>query len=170
MSPDTVTMKGNPLELEGNPVNVGDAAPEFRAVANDLSVVSPLQKYRGNVLALVAVPSLDTSVCDLESRRFNQEAARLGGQARIVVISTDLPFAQKRWCGAAEATNLETLSDHRDAEFGRQYGVLLKGLRLLARSIFVVDRNGTIAYKQIVPEVTHEPNYDEVLDAIRKLS
>jgi thioredoxin-dependent peroxiredoxin len=164
----TVTMKGNPLTLTGKAVKAGDPAPDFTAVANDLSEFR-LSSLKGKVVIIASVPSLDTSVCSLETRRFNQEAAALGDDVRIVTVSMDLPFAQKRWCGAEGVSRLQTVSDHRDAAFGQSYGVLIKELRLLARAVFVIDRKGTIQYIEIVPELTHEPNYDAALTAARKL-
>ena len=122
-----VTLKGNPLTLVGNEVKVGDEAPDFTAVGNDLSAVR-FSSYRGKVCILLSVPSLDTPVCDVETRRFNEEAARLGSDVVVLAVSMDLPFAQKRWCGAAGVTAVQTLSDHRDADFGRAYGVLIKEL------------------------------------------
>ena len=118
----------------------------------------------------MSVPSLDTAVCDMETRRFNKEAEGLGPDVVILTISMDLPFAQKRWCGAAGVDRVVTLSDHREASFGLGYGMLIKELRLLARSIFVVDREGLIRYIQVVGEITDEPDYDEVLDAVRKIT
>jgi thiol peroxidase len=164
----TVTMKGNPLTLAGNEVKVGEPAPEFEVVANDMSAVK-LSSYRGKVCIITSVPSLDTSVCDIETRKFNEEAGKLGSDVSVLTISMDLPFAQKRWCGAAGVKNVQTLSDYRDASFGRAYGVLIKELRLLARAVFVVDKNGTIRYIQIVNEVASEPNYEAVLNAVRGL-
>ena len=163
-----VTMKGNPLTLVGNEVKVGDAAPEVILLDNALSQVK-LSAFRGKNCILVSVPSLDTPVCDMESRRFNEEASRLGTDVAILIISMDLPFAQKRWCGAAGVTKVQTLSDHREASFGNAFGVLIKELRLLARAVFVVDKKGVIKYIQLVKEVTQEPNYQEVLDALKKL-
>ncbi|MFC1868765.1 thiol peroxidase, partial [Thermodesulfobacteriota bacterium] len=116
-----------------------------------------------------SVPSLDTPICDIETRRFNEEAGNLGSEVVILTISMDLPFAQKRWCGAAGVDRVVTLSDHRDAAFGEAYGVLIKELRLLARAVYVVDRVGVVQYTQIVNEVTNEPDYGAVLDAVRKL-
>jgi thioredoxin-dependent peroxiredoxin len=113
------------------------------------------------------VPSLDTPVCDTETRRFNEEAGKLAG-VKVVTVSMDLPFAQKRWCGAAGVANVQTLSDHRDAAFGYAYGMLIKELRLLARSVIVIDKQGMIRYIQIVPEMTHEPDYTAALEAARK--
>jgi thiol peroxidase len=161
-------MKGNPLTLLGEGVREGQKAPDFTALATDLSPVS-LAPLRGKVVVLASVPSLDTSVCDLETRRFNQEAASLGPDVRILVVSMDLPFAQKRWCGAAGIENLRTLSDHRDAAFGLAYGVLIKELRLLARAVFVVDAEGIVRYTQLVREIATEPDYASVLAAVRKV-
>jgi len=160
-----VTMFGNPMELTGHEVRVGDPAPDFTAVGNDLKPVR-LSDFPAKVVVLSAVPSLDTSVCDRETRRFNLEAGKLGDDVRIVTISMDLPFAQKRWCGVADATNVTTLSDYRDASFGLGYGVLLKDLRLLARCVFVLNLDRRVEYVQLVHEVTHEPDYNAVLNAI----
>jgi len=166
--PGAVTMKGNPLTLVGNEVHVGDKAPDFTAIDTDLKPVA-LSSLRGKTVVLVTVPSLDTPVCDIETRHFNQDAAGLGKDVQILTISMDLPFAQKRWCGAAGIMNLKTLSDHRDAAFGNAYGVLIKELRLLARAVFVVDRQGVIRYIQVVKELATEPDYAAVLDAVRKV-
>jgi len=165
--PGAVTMKDNPLTLVGNEVCVGREAPDFTAIDTDLKPLA-LSALRGKVVVIASVPSLDTSVCDIETRHFNQEAAGLGKDVQILTISMDLPFAQKRWCGAAGVTNLKTLSDHRDAAFGNAYGVLIKELRLLARACFVVDRQGVIRYIQVVKELATEPDYAAVLDAVRK--
>jgi len=164
-----VTMKGNPLALAGNEVQVGKPAPDFTAVDTDLAPVS-LAAYRGKVVVLASVPSLDTSVCSIETRRFNEEAARLDPDVQILTISMDLPFAQKRWCGAEGITRVKTLSDHREAAFGLAYGVLLKELRLLARAVFVVDRQGVVRYTQLVKEIATEPDYREVLDDVKRLT
>lgn len=158
----TVTMRGNPLALAGTPVRPGDAAPDFQVVDNDMKPAS-LKDFAGKVLILTSVPSLDTPTCDLETRRFNQEAAKLAPEVQVLTVSMDLPFAQKRWCGAAGVKNLKTLSDHRAASFGVNYGVLIPDLRLLARAVFVVGRDGKIAYEQIVPEIASEPDYDSAL-------
>jgi len=163
-----VTMKGNPVTLLGNEVKVGQSAPNATLVANDLSNFE-LSSLKGKKVILSVVPSLDTGICDLQTKRFNQEASKLGADVVILTISMDLPFAQKRWCGAAGVDKLKTLSDHRDAAFGQAYGVLIKGLRLLTRAIFIVDARGNITYKQIVPEITTEPNYDEALTALKKI-
>jgi thioredoxin-dependent peroxiredoxin len=166
--PKTVTMKGSPLTLVGNEPVVGQKAPDFTVVDNALAPVK-LSSFQGKVVILASVPSLDTSVCDLETRRFNQEAVGLGPDVQILTISMDLPFAQKRWCGAAGIQNLLTISDHRDAAFGQAYGVLIKELRLLARAVFVIDRQGTLRYVQLVKEIATEPDYAAVLDAVRKI-
>ena len=163
-----ITLKGNPLTLLGNPLKEGDKAPASTLVGNDLSEVK-LSSFAGKVLVLSSVPSLDTPVCDTETRRFSQEAGRLGDKVNVVTVSVDLPFAQKRWCGAAGVKNVLTLSDHRDTAFGQDYGVLIKGLRLLARCIFVVDKGGVVRYVQLVKEVADEPDYDAVLAAVKKL-
>jgi thiol peroxidase len=164
-----ITIHGNPLTLVGDDVKVGTPAPDTELLDNGLNPVK-LSSYRGKVLVVVTVPSLDTPVCDIETRRFNDEAANLGPDIQLVTISMDLPFAQKRWCGAAGVTNLQTLSDHRQADFGTAYGVLIKELRLLARAIFILDREGTVQYVQLVPEVTNEPNYEEVLQTLNKMT
>ena len=163
-----IAFKGGGLTLVGQEVKVGQAAPDFTVLANDLSPVT-LASLAGKVRVLVSVPSLDTPVCDIEARRFNQEAAALGGDVAVLVLSMDLPFAQGRWGGAAGVSNVRTLSDHRDAAFALAYGVLIKELRLLARTVFVVDRAGKIAYIQIVPEITQEPDYAAVLAAVKKV-
>jgi thioredoxin-dependent peroxiredoxin len=161
-----VTMRGNPLTLIGPALKPGDKAPDFQALAQDLSPVT-LSSSAGKARLLIVVPSLDTPVCSLETVRFNKELATAPGNTQVYVISTDLPFAQKRFCGTENITNIQTLSDHREAAFGRAYGVLIKDLRLLARALFVIDPKGTITYVQIVPEVAQEPNYDEALNALR---
>jgi len=163
-----ITAGGSPLTLLGNEVKVGDKARDFIALDNDLKPVK-LSDYAGRKLIISSVPSLDTATCDLETRRFNTEAAKLA-DVTVLTISMDLPFAQKRWCGSAGIDKVVTLSDHRDASFGMAYGVFIKELRLLARCIFVVDSAGILRYVQLVNEMTHEPNYDAVLDAVSKIS
>jgi thiol peroxidase len=162
-----VTMKGNPMTLIGNPVKVGDMAPDFTVAGNDLSPFR-FSSLRGKTVIISAVPSLDTPVCDRETHRFNEEAAKLG-DVQIITISMDLPFAQKRWCGANGISAVKTYSDYKDASFGLAYGVLIKELRLLTRSIFIVDKAGKVQYVQVVKEIASEPNYDEVLAAANKL-
>jgi thiol peroxidase len=164
-----VTMKGDPLTLLGEEVKAGDKAPDFTVLDNDLQPVT-LSDFKGKVLVLCAVPSLDTSVCDMEIKRFNEEAKKLDPTVAILAISMDLPFAQKRWCGASDVKKVQTASDHRDASFGEAYGVLIKELRLLARSVFVVDKEGVVQHAQIVPEVVNEPDYDAALEVVGKLA
>lgn len=163
-----VTFKGNPMTLVGPELRVGDAAPDFTVVDNSLTPVN-LASYAGKVKIISAVPSLDTPVCDTETRRFNQEAANLPGEVALLTISVDLPFAQKRWCGAAGIDKVITLSDYRDRSFGTAYGVLIDELKLLSRSIFVIDQENKIRYIQHVPEVTQEPDYEAVLAAAKGL-
>jgi len=163
-----IMMKGNPLTLIGNEVKVGDVAPDFEVLNDKLEPVK-LSSFKGKVVVLISVPSVDTPVCDLETKRFNQEAGRLGNDVVILTISMDLPFAQKRWCAAVGVENLQLLSDHRDASFGNSYGVLIKELRLLARTVFIVDRKSTVQYIQYVRETTEEPDYGKVLTAIDKV-
>lgn len=164
-----ITFKGNPLTLEGEGVSVGEAAPDFTVAGNDLSAKS-LSDYKGKVVVIAAVPSLDTPVCDLETKRFNEEAGKLGDGVVILAISLDLPFAQARWCGANGADNVVTLSDYKDHSFGKAFGLRIKELGLLARAIYVVDKAGVIRYEQIVPEVAQEPDYDAVLTAVAAAS
>lgn len=161
-----ITFKDNPIELEGNTLNVGDTAPEFTAVATDLSEVSS-SEYAGKKRLISVVPSLDTGVCSTQTKHFNDAAAE--HNVTVLTISNDLPFAQKRWCGANNADNVVTLSDHKLLDFANKYGVLMPNLRLLARSVFVVDANDKIAYIEIVPEGTNEPDYKKALDALNAL-
>ncbi len=163
-----VTFKGNPVPLTGKEVKVGQIAPDFKVQKNDMTDYT-LKSAAGKTRVIASVPSLDTPVCDLETRRFNQEAAELGKDVVILTISMDLPFAQKRWCGAAGVDKVVTLSDHRQASFGAAYGVWIKELRLLARTVFVVDRKGVIRYIQVVKEAGQEPEYAPVLEAVKKL-
>ncbi|RXI98552.1 thiol peroxidase [Anaerobacillus alkaliphilus] len=162
-----VTFKGNPITLLGNEVKVGDVAPEFTVLANDLSPVT-VEDLKGNVTVISVIPSIDTGVCDAQTRRFNEEAAQLAG-VRIVTISVDLPFAQKRWCGAAGIDNVQTLSDHRELSFGKAFGVAIEELRLLTRSVFVLDTDGKVVYTEYVPEATDHPNYEAAILAAKAL-
>ncbi len=163
---NAVTLRGNPFTLVGPQLKPGDKLPEFTLLSNDLKPVKSSETSGVRVFA--AVPSLDTPVCDTETRRFNQEAGKLGGVS-IYAVSMDLPFAQKRWCGAAGVSHVQTLSDHRDASFGQAMGTLIKELRLESRAVFVVDGQGTIRYAEYVPEVAEQPNFDAVLKAIQSL-
>ncbi|MEK4130879.1 thiol peroxidase [Solibacillus sp. FSL W8-0474] len=164
-----VTFKNGPVTLIGNEVKVGDQAPDFKVLANDLSEVT-LKDSEGKIRLFSVVPSLETGVCDKQTRTFNEAAAGLGENVVIYTVSMDLPFAQKRWCGAAGIDNVVTVSDHRDASFGEAYGVHMKELRLLARSIFVVDEAGKVTYVEYVPEGTDHPNYDAAIEAVKALS
>jgi thiol peroxidase len=163
-----VTMMGVPLTLLGDEVKVGDRAPDFVAIDNDLGPFK-LSSLKGKVVVISAVPSLDTPTCNLETRRFNEEAANLSEDVQIITISMDLPFAQKRWCAAAGVERVKTYSDHRDADFGIKYGVLIKETRLLARAVFVVDRGGTIRHIEVLGDISREPQYDTILAAVAKL-
>jgi thiol peroxidase len=160
-----VTFGGKPVTLVGNEVKAGDKAPSFTVLANDRSEVT-LDDTKGQVRLITSVPSLDTGVCDAETRRFNEEASNLGN-VKILTISVDLPFAQKRWCGANGIENVQTLSDHRDLSFGEAFGVVMQEHRLLARAVFVVDSNDTVTYVEYVSEGTNHPNYEAALEAAR---
>lgn len=163
-----VSTKGKAVTLVGNEIKVGDTAPDFEVLTNDMEPFR-LSSLRGKNCIISSVPSLDTPVCDTETRRVNQEAGWLDPDLAILTISMDLPFAQKRWCGAAGITRVQTLSDHRDTSFGTAFGVFIKELRLLARAVFVVDREGIVRYVQIVEDTSREPDYDALLDAVSKL-
>lgn len=163
-----ITFKGNPMTLLGPAVEVGDQAPDFQVVDNGLQPVT-LATSQGKVRLITVVPSLDTGVCDTMTRKFNQQAAELPEQVAVYTVSLDLPFAQSRWCGNAGIERVQTVSDYQERSFGLNYGVLIKELKLLARAVFVVDAEGRVAYRQIVPEVTEEPDYQAALAAVRKL-
>jgi len=158
-------MRGKGLTLLGPELKAGEAAPDFTAVANDLSTYE-FHAKSNQVWIIASVPSLDTSVCSIETKKFNDEASKLP-DVKILTISMDLPFAQKRWCGAEGVKNLQTVSDYRDRAFGKAYGVLIRENMLLARAVFVVGKDGRIAYEQIVPELTQEPDYAAALAAAR---
>ena len=160
-----ITVNGDPVTLVGQEVKVGDPAPNFVALDNDLSPVE-FSSFSGKVCIISSVSSLDTGVCDMQTRKFNDEAGKLGSDVVILTISMDLPFAQKRWCGAAGVDKVVTLSDHRNASFGTSYGLLIKESRLLARAVLVVDRDGVISYIQVVKEVSDEPDYESALKAV----
>ena len=158
-------MKGNPLTLIGPELQVGDHAPDFSVVDGTLSAVN-LEKTGHNVRIISVVPSLDTPVCDLQTKRFNEEAAQMPG-VDIVTISMDLPFAQKRWCGAFGVDRIKMLSDHRSGSFGEAYGTLIKDLRIESRAIFVLDKDNLIRHVEYVKEVADHPNYDAALAAAK---
>ena len=159
------TMKGNPLTLIGPQLQPGDHAPDFNVVDGSLSTVN-LEKTGRNVRIISVIPSLDTPVCDLQTKRFNEEAAKLSG-VDILTISMDLPFAQKRWCGAFGVDRVKMLSDHRSASFGEAYGTLIKDLRIESRAIFVLDQDNIIRYVEYVKEVADHPDYDAALSAAK---
>lgn len=163
-----VTFKNNPVTLVGNEVKVGAKAPDFTVLANDLSPVT-LKDSEGKVRLISVVPSLDTGVCDSQTRRFNEEVVALGDGVAYYTISVDLPFAQKRWCAAAGLENVHTVSDHKDLSFGKAYGVYMEELRLLARSVFVIDKEGTVTYVEYVPEGTSHPDYEAAIEAVKAL-
>ncbi len=164
-----VTFKNNPVTLLGKEVAVGDTAPDFTVLANDLSPVT-LADSKGKVRLISVVPSIDTGVCSVQTRKFNEEASALGNDVEILTISVDLPFAQARWCAAEGIKNVQTLSDHRDLSFGEAYGVAIKELRLLARSIFVIDKDDKVAYVEYVSENTNHPNYENAIVAVKQLT
>lgn len=164
-----VTMKGNPLTLLGDMPTVGDPAPDFELTAADMSGKT-LKDFAGQVKLLEIVPSLDTSVCDTETRKFNELAATLGDNIVVLTISMDLPMAQKRWCGAAGVDQVVCLSDYKDHRFGQSYGLRIKELGLLARAIIVIDQNDIVQYVQLVKEVAQEPDYNAALNAAKKLT
>lgn len=162
-----VTFKNEPITILGEEVKVGSVAPDFTVLANDLSEKT-LKDYEGKKKLISAVPSLDTGVCSQQTRKFNEEAANEQNGV-VLTISNDLPFAQKRWCAAEGLDNVITLSDHRDLSFGENYGVIMKELRLLARSVFVLDKDNKVVYAEIVSEGTNHPDYDKALEAFKNL-
>ncbi len=163
-----VTIKGKPLTLLGEGIRVGDRAPDFTVLDRDLKEVG-LKDFSGKVKLISVTPSLDTPVCDAQLRRFNKEATGVSEDVVFLNISMDLPFAISRFCSAAGIERVVTLSDHRDASFGMAYGVLIKELRLLARSIFIIDRDDKVRYVEIVPEVTNDPDYERALEVLKGL-
>lgn len=165
---DIITFKGNPLTLLGNEIKVGDKAPDFTAVANDLSEFK-FSNTNGKIRVISVVPSLDTPVCDMQTRQFNEEAVKLPN-VEVITISMDLPFAQARWCGAAGVDKVKCYSDYRDANFGANYGVLIKELRLDSRAVFVVDSQNVVRHVEYVKEITTSPNYAAAMEAAKKLS
>ncbi len=162
-----VTFKGNPVTLLGPALQAGDAAPAFKTIDQGLAEVT-LKNSAGKVRLISVVPSLDTGICDQQTKRFNEEAAKLPDKVAVLTVSVDLPFAQKRYCGAGNITKIQTLSDHRDTAFGLAYGVLIKELRLLARSIFVVGADDKVKYVEIVKEITTHPDYEKALAAVKQ--
>ena len=165
---DVFKIGDNFATLLGDEVEVGDTAPAFTSVVPGWGRVNPLEESKGKVVILSAVPSLDTDVCDRETRRFNEEAAKLSEDIIIYTISCDFPMAQKRWCGAAGVEKVKVVSDVVDAEFGVKYGVLIKERRYLRRSVFIVGRDGKLTYVNYLPTLGEEPNYDEVIQAAKQ--
>jgi thiol peroxidase len=168
MSERTFVVKDKHYNLPGDEIKIGDKAPDFTAVLQDFST-KKFSDYKGKVCIIVSLPSLDTSVCDRETKRFNDEAANLSEDISILTISMDFPYAQRRWCGAMDNLQVDVLSDHRDAEFGKKYGVLVEDLRILARAVFVVDKEGIIRYTELVQVIGNEPDYEKVLEAAKQL-
>jgi len=164
---NTITMNGQPLTLTGNRLMEGDTAPDFELIDNDLHHKT-LGDYTEKVVVISSVPSLDTEVCDIETRRLNMEAVNLGSDVRFLTISMDLPFAQKRWCGAAGIDRVTTLSDYRGGMFGNAYGLVIKELGLLARAVFVLDGHRVIRHMQIVGDISEEPDYAQIIEAVKK--
>jgi thiol peroxidase len=164
---NVITFGGSPLTLVGSAVKVGSKAPNFTAIATDMSPVS-LDQYQGKVIIISSVPSLDTAVCDMQTRRFNEEAGKLKDTV-VLTLSVDLPFAQARYCGDKGIENVKTLSDHKDLSFGEHYGFVVEELRLLARGIVVIDKTGIVRYTETVPEMTNAVNFDKALEAAKVL-
>jgi thiol peroxidase len=164
-----VTSKGRPLTVIGRQLKPGDTAPDFTLLGTDMNEVT-LSDFQGKVRVISVVTSLDTGLCDLQTRRFNEEAAKLGDDVVIITVSADLPFAQKRWCGAAGVERVITLSDHRGMSFGDAYGTHVKELRLEQRAVLVVDGEGTVRYAQYVPEIAQHPDYEAALSAVKELT
>jgi thiol peroxidase len=165
---DIFKLGENFATILGDDVQVGDAAPEFTSAVPGWASVNPLQESKGKVVILSAVPSIDTDVCDRETRRFNEEASKLGDDIIIYTISTDFPFAQKRWCGAAGVERVKLVSDVLDTDFGLKYGLVIKERRFLRRAVFIVGRDGKLTYVKYMPHLGQEPDYDEVIAEAKK--
>jgi thiol peroxidase len=159
-------MGGNVITLVGPKLQPGDTAPDFTVLDNDL-LPKTLEDYKGKIKLISVIPSIDTGVCAVQTRKFNEAASDFSGDVAVLTVSMDLPFAQKRWCGAEGIDRVETLSDHKYASFGENYGVLIKELRLLNRAIFIVDKNDKITYIEMVEENHDHPDYDGALDALK---
>jgi thiol peroxidase len=163
-----VTVRGNPVTLIGSEVKIGDKTPDFTVLDGDLKEVR-IGDFAGKIKVISVSASLDTPVCDMQARRFNQETTQLPDDVVILNITMDLPFAISRFCSTAGIDKIKALSDHRDASFGNAYGVLIKELRLLARSIFIIDKDDVIRYIEIVPELTNHPDYNKAFDFLKKI-
>lgn len=166
---NAVTFLGNPLTLVGKPLSQGDPAPNATVLKQDFTPAH-IHDYRGHTLLISVVPSLDTSVCSAQTKKFNEEVNQLPDTVKVLTISTDLPFAQKRFCGAENIDRIEVLSDHREGAFGQAYGTLVKELRVLSRAVFVIDPQGIVRYAEYVPEIAQHPNYDAALEAARSVA
>lgn len=164
----TVKFKGNPITLVGPELAPGQPAPEFTLSKNLLETAS-LKDFAGKVKLISVVPSIDTGVCDAQTRRFNEEAAGLGDDVVILTVSADLPFAQARWCGAAGVDRVVTLSDYKDNSFGKAYGVLIKEFALDHRAVFVVDKDNKIRYIEVLKEMSEHPDYEKPVAAVKEL-
>ena len=169
--PGAITFKGSPMTLAGNAVTVGQKAPGFtlHRFANGSLQAVTLSSLLDKPVIISVVPSLDTGVCQKQTKEFNEKLAALGDKVHGLTVSLDLPFAQNRFCGAENITNLMSLSDYQERSFGRDWGMLIEELKILARGVFVVDRAGTVVYSELVSEVTQEPSYDAALAAISQL-
>ncbi len=161
-----VTLKGNPLTLVGPAIKVGDRAPGFTVMGNDWRPVR-IDSFGGKPTLISSILSVNTGICDAEIKRFNEEASKLGDKAQFFTLSTDLPCSQGIWCGNAGVKNVKTYADHMETSFGLAYGTLVKELRVLARAIFVIDKNGLVSYVEYVPEIGQHPDYDHALAAIQ---
>ena len=166
--PNAVSVDGHPLTLLGPEIKVGDKAPDFSVISADFSEIT-LESSAGRIRMILSVGSLDTDVCDAETKRFNDELSGFAQDIEVLCISCDLPFAQVRWCGQSNVERVKTLSDHRDVSFGTAYGTLVKESRLLSRAIFIIDVNDVVQYVQYVPDVSQHPDYDSALEALRKI-
>jgi thiol peroxidase len=162
-----VTLKGNPLTLIGTGIKVGQKAPDFKVLSQNLEEKG-LSDFKGKIKLIASVPSLDTPVCDTEIKRFNDEASKVSKDVVIIFVSMDLPFAQKRFCQEFDINNVKTLSDHREASFGINYGILIKEMRLLARAVFIIGKDDLIKYTQLVKELSSPPDYNSALAALKK--
>ena len=166
---NTVTLEGTPITLLGEEIRVGQKAPDFKVLDSELKEVDS-SAFKGKIKVIASVPSLDTPICDLQIKRFNDEAAGLSKDVVIIFVSMDLPFAQKRFCQAYNIKKVKTFSDHKDGIFGINYGVLIKELRLLSRAIFIIDKENKVQYVEYVKEVGSHPDYDEALNALKNIA
>ena len=169
--PGAVTFKGNPLTLAGNAVTAGQKAPDFRLHAFEdggLKAITPAD-LKGKPTIISVVPSLDTPVCQVQTKKFNEQLAALGSKINALTVSLDLPFAMNRFCGAEKITHLRNASDYQDRSFGQNWGMLIEELKILARGTFILDKDGKVVYAEQVKEVAEEPNYDAALAALKKL-